>query len=201
MSSKSTASRLGSFFGIGNKHSTKRPAPQKENLGGFRDAQQNTLPSASRAQHDPPYLDIPRDATHRSLPAQNTRTQPESRQSNSHNRHYPQSLYTLPDLDPFSATSPIALPTTPNPRSPSDYNTLRPPSNTRPLLTQTSSDTTVPTPSPFGSPIDHGQNASGYSLCHGRLVFTSDPPYPALPVAYCRLMTPHLHNVQPQNIY
>lgn len=199
MSSKSTASRLGSFFGIGNKHSTKRAAAQKENLSGFRDAQHNTLPSASRAQHDPPYLDldVSRDASHRSLPAQHTRTQTESRQSNSQKMHYPQSLYTLPDVDPFSATSPISLPTSPNARSP-DYNTL---SNSRPLLIQTSSDTNVPAPSPFGSPIDHGQNASGYSLLHGRLVFTSDPTYPALPIAYYRLMTPHFHNVQPRNIY
>lgn len=174
MSSKSTASRLGSFFGIGNKHSTKRTAPQKEHLGGFRDAQQNTPPSSSPAPHGAPYIDSSRYISDTRLPAQNAPTQPESKQSNSQKRkHYPQSLYAPPDVDPFAATSQVALPTSPDARSPYDYNTLQPPPNSRPLLIQMSSNSTVPVPSPFGSPIDHGQNASGYSVLHGRLVFPS----------------------------
>jgi hypothetical protein len=173
MSSKSTASRLGSFFGIGNKHSSKRAAsePQIDHLGGFRDTQQNTLPSGSRPPHGAPYMDTSRGASDSGLPAQNPRTQPDSRRSNS--KRYPHSLYTLPDVDPFAATSQVALPTSPDVCSPSDYNSLQPPSNTRPLPIQTSPDTTVPVPSPFGSPIDHGQNASGYSVLYGRLVFPS----------------------------
>ena len=173
MSSKSTASRFGSFFGIGNKHSTKRAASQVDHLGGFRDAQQNTLPSGSRPPHDA-HINISRGASDSGLPAQNTRTQPESRQSNSHKKkHYPHSLYTLPDVDPFAASSPVEPPTSPDVCSPSDYNSLQPPPSSRPLLIQMTSDTTVPVPSPFGSPIDHGQNAFGYSVLYGRLVFPS----------------------------
>lgn len=158
MSSKLTTSRFGSFFGIGNKHSAKRAASQKEPVGGFRDAQQTTPPSDCRALNDAVYLDIPHNVGGRGLPVQNASTVPESQQTGLQKRHYHQSLYTLPDADPFAATSPIALPISPNPRSPSDYNTFHSPPT---LLIQAQSDTSVPVPSPFGSPIDHGQNASG----------------------------------------
>ena len=158
MSSKLTTSRFGSFFGIGNKHSTKRAAAQKESVGGFRDARQNTPPSDYRALHGGLYLD---DAGGGGFPTRNAPTVPESQQPNSQKRHYRQSLYTLPDTDPFAATPPIALPTSPNPRPPSYYSTLPSPPKNCPILIRAQSDTSVPVPSPFGSPIDHGQNDSG----------------------------------------
>lgn len=159
MSSKLSTSRLGSFFGIGNKHSTKRTAAQREPVGDFRDAQENTSPTDYRALHDALYLNISHDASGRGLPAQNARTVPEPRHPISQKEHYPQSLYALPDADPFAASSPITLPVS-NARSPADYYTVHPPPKIRPLLIQTQSDTSVPVPSPFGSPIDHDQNAS-----------------------------------------
>ena len=161
MSSKSTTSRLGSFFGIGNKQSTKRVAAQKEHVDTFRDAQQHTPPSDYRPLHDAPYLDVLPDAGRHGSSAQDARMVPDSRQRNSQRRHYPQSLYTLSDADPFAAASPIARRTSPNAHSPSDYHTLQPPPKVRPLLIQTKSDPSIPAPSPFGSPIDHDRNVSG----------------------------------------
>jgi hypothetical protein len=158
MSSKSTTSRIGSFFGIGNKQSTKRAAAQKEHV----DAQQHTPPSDHRALHDAPYPSIIlRDAGGRRFSPREARTDAQSRQSDLQDKHYPQSLYSPSDPDPFAATSPIALPTSPNARSLSHYNTLQPPPKSRPLLIQTRSDPSVPVPSPFGSPIDHDRSASG----------------------------------------
>jgi hypothetical protein len=203
MSSKLTPSRLGSFFGIGNKQSTKRATAQKEVAFDDADArQQHTPPSDYSALHDAPYLDIPRDAGARGLSPQNARTLPEARRPSSKESRYPQSLYTLTDADPFAATSSIASSPASRPpvrpaRSP-DRNHLHP----RPILIQTQSDPSVPVPSPFGSPIDHDQNASGYGsiICFTwPPCFPSDPPIPGLPTAYCRPMILPLRSVHPQN--
>lgn len=166
MSSNWSTSRLGSFFGIGNKHSTKRVAAQKEHVGAIRDVPQHMPPSDYHALHDASYLVVPHDAGGHGLLAQNAPTLPEFQQPNSPRQHYPQSSYTLPDADPLTATSSITLSTSPNARSrrsPSGFNTLQPPPKSRPLLIQTRSHPGAPVPSPFSSPIDHDQNASGYS--------------------------------------